>query len=199
MAEIAFVRLESVYPDRFEPSVFQPVRPTKCMAGSADDIEELRRLGGYESRDEVLDDAIRTLLRRRPELRIELALEKYRTGSVSRNRAAELAGLSSASFADLLDEGVCSRISRDDEPITVDSQPRRKWVDSCRRRRGDEIDLIGHRRVTPSDRPRLVGPLGVPANCFQRQAVPELDQRSPSGGSHLDVPESLRNTDDARP
>lgn len=74
------------------------------MAGSADDIERLRRLGGYESREEFLDDAVRSLLRRRPELRTELAIAKYREGSVSRNRAAELAGLSSAEFTDLLTE-----------------------------------------------------------------------------------------------
>lgn len=74
------------------------------MAGSASDIERLRELGGYESREAVLDDAVRSLLRRRPELRTELAIAKYREGTVSRNRAAELAGVTSAEFADLLAE-----------------------------------------------------------------------------------------------
>lgn len=74
------------------------------MAGSSDDIEHIRELGGYEDRQEVLDDAVRSLLRHNPELRTELAIAKYRDGAISRNRAAELAGLTSAGFSDLLQE-----------------------------------------------------------------------------------------------
>lgn len=74
------------------------------MAGSSDDIEHIRELGGYEDRQEVLDDAVRSLLRHNPELRTELAIAKYRDGTISRNRAAELAGVTSAGFSDLLQE-----------------------------------------------------------------------------------------------
>ena len=77
------------------------------LSGSADDIDRLRRLGGYETRDELLDDAVRSLLRRRPELRAELAVLKFREGVVSRNRAAEIAGLSTAEFSEhLVERGV---------------------------------------------------------------------------------------------
>lgn len=77
------------------------------MSGLSDDLDTLVTLGGYESRDAVLDDALRELLRRRPELRVELAVEKYRTDRVSLNRAAELAGLSAEEFkSELADRGI---------------------------------------------------------------------------------------------
>jgi predicted HTH domain antitoxin len=64
----------------------------------AEDLEPLADLGGYENADAVLEDAIRALLGRRPEFRLELAVEKYRRGTVSLNRAAELAGVSTEEF-----------------------------------------------------------------------------------------------------
>ena len=73
----------------------------------AEDLEALTELGGYESADTVLEDAIRTLLRRRPELRFELAVEKYRRGTVSLNRAAERAGVSTEECkTDLAERGI---------------------------------------------------------------------------------------------
>ena len=74
------------------------------MSEYARDVDAIREAGAYESEEAVLEDAIRALLRRRPELRVELAVAKYRDGSVSRNRAAEIAGLSPASFAEELAE-----------------------------------------------------------------------------------------------
>ena len=77
------------------------------MSGLSEDLDTLATVGGYESRDAVLEDALRTLLRKRPELRVELAIEKYRTERVSLNRAAELAGLSAEEFkAELSDRGI---------------------------------------------------------------------------------------------
>lgn len=73
----------------------------------AEDLDALADLGGYESADAVLEDAIRTLLRRRPELRMELTVEKYRSGTVSLNRAAELAGVSTEEFkTELAERGI---------------------------------------------------------------------------------------------
>ena len=77
------------------------------MSEPAEDLETLADLGGYDGPDEVLEDAIRTLLRRRPELRLELAVEKYRRGTTSLNRAAELSGLSVAEFkTELAERGI---------------------------------------------------------------------------------------------
>lgn len=55
----------------------------------------------------MVAEAVRELLRRRPELRLSLAVEKYRTGTVSRNQAALLAGVSVEEFKDeLTDRGI---------------------------------------------------------------------------------------------
>lgn len=69
-----------------------------------DDITTLRESGGYASEDAVLEDAVRALLAKRPELRTELAVTKYRNSEVSLNRAAELAGMAPAEFKDTLSE-----------------------------------------------------------------------------------------------
>lgn len=74
------------------------------MSDIADELETLASVGGYDSSDAVLEDALRSLLRRRPELRLSLAVEKYRTQSISLNRAAELAGISGEEFKDELSE-----------------------------------------------------------------------------------------------
>ena len=69
-----------------------------------DDITTLRESGGYASEEAVLEDAVRALLAKRPELRTELAVTKYRNSEVSLNRAAELAGMAPAEFKETLSE-----------------------------------------------------------------------------------------------
>lgn len=77
------------------------------MTGFAKDVETIAAVGGYDDPDDVLEDAVRELLRRRPELRTSLAVEKYRAREVSLNRAAELAGASTEQFKDeLADRGI---------------------------------------------------------------------------------------------
>ena len=77
------------------------------MSELAEDIETIAAVGGYETSDAVVEDAVRELLRRRPELRVSLAVEKYRSRAVSLNRAAELAEMSTESFKDeLSDRGI---------------------------------------------------------------------------------------------
>ena len=69
-----------------------------------DDIARLRDSGGYSSEEAVLEDAVRALLAKRPELRTDLAVTKYSNGDVSLNRAAELAGVAPAEFKDIISE-----------------------------------------------------------------------------------------------
>ena len=77
------------------------------MSGLAEDIDAIAAAGDYDDTDAVVEDAVRELLRRRPELRVSLAVEKYRAEAVSLNRAAELAGLSAVAFRDeLADRGI---------------------------------------------------------------------------------------------
>ena len=76
-----------------------------------EDVDLLVERGLYESKDELLEDAVRTLLRTRPDLRQELAVALYVRGRVSLARAAELAGLDQESFKALLREvGVAYRV-----------------------------------------------------------------------------------------
>jgi len=76
------------------------------MSWLAEDLDAIATAGGYDDTDAVVEEAVRELLCRRPELRLSLAVEKYRTGTVSRNRAAELAGVSAEAFKEeLADRG----------------------------------------------------------------------------------------------
>ncbi len=57
------------------------------------EIASLVRLGLYASRDEVISDAVRQLLLNNRSLRLEMALDLFKTDEVSLGRAAEIAGL----------------------------------------------------------------------------------------------------------
>lgn len=74
------------------------------MSEIKENIDLLRRSGRFSSEEEFLEEAFRALLEKRPELRIELAVERYKTGDVSLNRAAEIAGHSPEEFKRVLRE-----------------------------------------------------------------------------------------------
>jgi len=65
-----------------------------------DDGREWRRV----SREEVIADAIRNLLLNNRSLRLEVALDLFKTGEVSLGRGAEIAGLDRGQFQDILHE-----------------------------------------------------------------------------------------------
>lgn len=71
----------------------------------------------YESEAAVVQDALRYLLRARPDLRINLAVYRYTTEDLSLAKAAQLAGVSWPTMRDILRErGVTLRLG----PETVD-------------------------------------------------------------------------------
>lgn len=74
------------------------------MSDVEENIEIIRRKGQFSSREAVLDEVLRSYLRENPDLRLELAVERFETGSISINRGAELAGLSPSEFRDLIAE-----------------------------------------------------------------------------------------------
>ncbi|PSQ47254.1 hypothetical protein BRD19_09910 [Halobacteriales archaeon SW_7_65_23] len=74
------------------------------MIDVEESIDILRRKGRFSSREEFLDEAVRSFLRENPELRIELAVEQFRSESVSLNRAAEIAGVSAEEFKNILSD-----------------------------------------------------------------------------------------------
>lgn len=67
----------------------------------AEDVAILKRIA-YSSEKEVIEDALRALLEKEPELRVELAIKKFVSGKVSLNKASEIAGLSSEEFKEIL-------------------------------------------------------------------------------------------------
>lgn len=67
--------------------------------------------GIYKDREALLEDALRALLRSKPELRARLAIELYRLEEVSLSRATEISGLDLENFKELLREaGVVRRV-----------------------------------------------------------------------------------------
>jgi len=94
------------------------------MASANDEIDALVRAEVYNSREELIEDALRALLSMRPGLRIEIAIDLYKNEKVSLWKAAEIAGLCMEEFKDLLasrsikievggtDEESLSRLSR---------------------------------------------------------------------------------------
>lgn len=77
------------------------------MIDIKENIELLQRTGRFSSEEELLEEAVRALMEKRPELRVDLAIEQYKTGNVSLNRAAETAGYSPEEFREILrDRGI---------------------------------------------------------------------------------------------
>ena len=65
----------------------------------------------YESEDDVVRDALRHLLRSRPEARIQLAIHRYQSEEISLAKAAHLAGVSWEQMREiLLEKGVQPRL-----------------------------------------------------------------------------------------
>lgn len=68
------------------------------------EVDTLVRTGLYQNRDEVISDAIRNLLLNNKPLRLEFAVDLYRTDEVSLGRAAEIAGIDRWEFQEALHE-----------------------------------------------------------------------------------------------
>ncbi len=77
-----------------------------------DEIGILVEQGVYKDRESLLRDALRSLLRSKPELRQRLAVELYARGKVSLSRAAEISGSDIENFKELLREKGVSRVIR---------------------------------------------------------------------------------------
>jgi len=71
------------------------------------EIRALIKSGYYGSVDEAVKDAFRTLLNAKPDLRTVAAVELYKEGEVSLGKAAEIAGVTTIEFKDILaDRGI---------------------------------------------------------------------------------------------
>jgi predicted HTH domain antitoxin len=84
-------------------------------------IRDLVEARLYASEEEVIQDALRHLLRARPQLRVQLAVHRYQTEPISLGKAASLAGVSWAQMRDiLLEHGIQPRLG----PETVEAAER---------------------------------------------------------------------------
>lgn len=71
------------------------------------EITALVRAGYYSSKSDVVKDAIRHLLDSKSQLKLAAAIEMYKSEEVSLSKGAELAGLTSIEFKEILiDRGI---------------------------------------------------------------------------------------------
>ena len=74
------------------------------MKSIIDELDEiLVDMGKYPNK-EVIKDALRALLRAKPELKKDVAIELYKKGVISLSRAAEIYGSNIEEFKELLKE-----------------------------------------------------------------------------------------------
>jgi predicted HTH domain antitoxin len=86
-----------------EPACFRTRRVVmETVLSKLDEI--LVRIGKYPSKEELIEDALRTLIRAKPDLKRDLAIELYAKKEVSLSRAAEICGLNIEDFRALLKE-----------------------------------------------------------------------------------------------
>ena len=75
------------------------------------EINILLEKGFYKSKEDLIEDAYRALIRNRPHLRIEVALLLYEREEISLSRAAEIAGLCFEEFKEVLkDRGMSVKV-----------------------------------------------------------------------------------------
>jgi predicted HTH domain antitoxin len=78
--------------------------------------EDFVAAGLYEDDRSVVRDAVRALLTEKPQLRLEVAIHRYRTEDISLAKAAELAGVSWQRMREiLLSRGVQPRLGPETE------------------------------------------------------------------------------------
>lgn len=66
------------------------------------EINILLEKGYYKSKEELMDDACRSLLRNRPHLRIDIATTLYGRAEISLTKASEIAGVCTEEFKKIL-------------------------------------------------------------------------------------------------
>jgi predicted HTH domain antitoxin len=91
--------------------------------------------GLYEDDEAVVQDAVRALLTEKPQLRLEVAVHRYRTEDISLAKAAELAGVSWQRMREvLLSRGVQPRLGPESEQEALEE------LEALRR----HLDASGH-------------------------------------------------------
>ena len=87
--------------------------------------------GRYHSREELIEDSFRSLLRAKPELRKELAIGLYERGEVSLSKAAEICGLNIEDFKELLRENGIKIVVPDISSEELDKEVEEISIQTC--------------------------------------------------------------------
>lgn len=74
------------------------------------EIDALVKAGYYSSKSDVVKDALRTFLDKKPSLRLAAAIELYRREQVSLGKAAEIAEMTTPEFKERLAEFGIKRV-----------------------------------------------------------------------------------------
>lgn len=75
----------------------------------------------YQNEEAVIQDALRHLLRSRPDLKIQLAVYQYEKKDISLEKAANLAGVSWAQMKDIVMEyGISARLGPESIPEALE-------------------------------------------------------------------------------
>jgi len=86
------------------------------------EVGALVKAGIFPSRQEAIREALRMLFVVRPQLKMEAALQLYKTGEVTLGRAAEIAGLTRWEFEALLTDRGIERVVTCDPSENLDHQ-----------------------------------------------------------------------------
>jgi predicted HTH domain antitoxin len=86
------------------------------------EVGALVKAGIFPSRQEAIREALRMLFVARPQLKVEAALQLYKTGDVTLGRAAEIAGLTRWEFESLLADRGIERVVACDPSESLDHQ-----------------------------------------------------------------------------
>jgi predicted HTH domain antitoxin len=90
-------------------------------------LKALVKAGNYSSELDVIKDAILSLFREKPQLKVSTAIELYKKGEVSLSKAAEVAGMTTIEFKDILGKmGITREIEA--RPAAEMDQKLRKYL-----------------------------------------------------------------------
>ncbi|MCS4184998.1 UPF0175 family protein [Salinibacter ruber] len=89
--------------------------------------QELVDLGFYDDEQHVIEEGIRHILRKHPEYKIEIAIERYKDETVSLENAADIAGVSMEEMKETLRlRGVALKRPEHKEEINDDAERARR-------------------------------------------------------------------------
>jgi predicted HTH domain antitoxin len=85
-------------------------------------IDSLIHSGYFKNKEKLMDEAFRTLLEVKPEIRVEIAVELYKEEKVSFGKASEIAGISQEGFKKILKSRGIKRIIEGPDKDTLDKE-----------------------------------------------------------------------------